>query len=709
MPGRHGSGYVEQYFTSLRAIHTASSALSAPAEKLDEIELVIDDTPVRVPKGASVLQACEAVGVDVPRFCYHQKLSVAGNCRMCLVEVAKAPKPVASCAMPAAPGMNVRTNTELVKKAREGVMEFLLINHPLDCPICDQGGECDLQEQSILFGQDRSRFVEAKRAVSDKNLGPLVKTVMTRCIHCTRCVRFAKEVAGVEDLGMTGRGNASEIGTYVDKLMTSEISGNVIDLCPVGALTSKPYAFTARPWELKHTESIDTSDAMGAAIRVDSRGPEVMRIVPRQNDAVNEDWISDKARFQYDGLKRQRLGMPMVKGPNGLAPASWADALAAVQRGLEGVQGSEMKAIAGKLADAESMMALKDLMNRLGCSNTQHEALPVDIDADARGSYIANSTIAGLEKADYVLIIGSNPRVEAPVYNARIRKMFLNGCKVGVIGEPVDLTYAYTHLGASAKDIKKSAASEFAKAMKAGAHPMIIVGPGVLHRADYKAVMKDIYDLAASTGVVRDGWNGFNMLQECASAVAALDLGFVPSPAPAAQPKFVYLLGADDFSDDHVPAGAFVVYQGHHGDKGASRADVVLPGAAYTEKAGTYVNFEGRVQQTRTAISVPGDARDDWKIVRAVSEFAGVALPYDSQEGVAARLADVSPTFLPQFRNKVQEGCLWLNGEYSKTLKGATQDAPLASRVKTFFMTDAVSRASQSMARAVQAHAAAQK
>jgi NADH dehydrogenase (ubiquinone) Fe-S protein 1 len=397
----------------------AAAAQPAPADDL--IECIVDGTPVKVPKGANVLSACTAAGVDVPRFCYHERLSIAGNCRMCLVEVEKSPKPVASCAMPAAPGMNIKTDTPLVKKAREGVMEFLLINHPLDCPICDQGGECDLQDQSMVFGSDRSRFTEVKRAVSDKNLGPLVKTVMTRCIHCTRCIRFAKEIAGTDDLGITGRGRDAEVGTYVEKLMTSELSGNVIDLCPVGALTSKPAAFTYRNWELKTTESVDTSDAMGANIRVDSRGVEVIRIVPRLNEEVNQEWISDKARFQYDALRYQRLNMPYVKGDKGLQQATWPEAFAAIQKAVAGMKGGEMRAIAGKLADAESMVALKDLFNRLGAGDLRSEGGFPDFDADVRSNYLFNSSIAGIDSADAILLIGTNPRIEAPVLNARIR------------------------------------------------------------------------------------------------------------------------------------------------------------------------------------------------------------------------------------------------------------------------------------------------
>ncbi|MEW5303975.1 MAG: hypothetical protein WDW38_003229 [Sanguina aurantia] len=683
---------------------------AAAALPPDMMEVFVNDVPVVVPKGVSVLQACDAAGIDIPRFCYHQRLSIAGNCRMCLVEIEKSPKPQASCAMPAAPGMKIKTETPVVKKAREGVMEFLLVNHPLDCPICDQGGECDLQDQAMIFGSDRSRFVENKRAVDDKNLGPLVKTVMNRCIHCTRCVRFASEVAGTADLGVTGRGRDSEIGTYVDKLLASELSGNVIDLCPVGALTSKPYAFTARSWELKSTESIDVSDGLGCNIRVDSRGTEVMRILPRLNEEVNEEWISDKARFQYDALRRQRLNMPLVKGPNGLQPSTWGDALAAVKEGLQGVKGTEIKAIAGKLADAESIIMLKDLVNKLGSGNTVHEAGFADFTGDVRSTYLANTSVMGLEQADVVLLIGTNPRLESPVYNARIRKVTLDGAQVGLLGVPADLTYKYEHLGADVAALSALAAggSSFFNKLKSAARPVVIVGPAVMRRSDREAVLKSVHELVEKAGVVKDGWNGFNVIHESASRVAALDLGFQPSVAARsnkAPAKFVYLLGADDWEDAEVPEGAFVVYQGHHGDKGAARANVVLPAAAYTEKSGTYVNFEGRVQQTRAAVPMVGDAREDWKIIRALSEVLGAQLPYNDLQAVRMRLAEVAPHF--GVLNAV-EAPVWMNGEYIKGIKdlAASQmlsSSSLATPISNFYMTDAISRASQTMAKCVQA------
>ncbi|KAG2495676.1 hypothetical protein HYH03_006276 [Edaphochlamys debaryana] len=703
-----------------RALTTSSGALAEAAKPAsappppppppppsDHMEVFVNEQPIKVPKGISVLQACDAAGIDIPRFCYHQRLSIAGNCRMCLVEVEKVPKPVASCAMPAAPGMKIKTETPMVKKAREGVMEFLLINHPLDCPICDQGGECDLQDQAMIFGSDRSRFVETKRAVEDKNLGPLVKTVMNRCIHCTRCVRFTGEVAGTAELGVTGRGRDSEIGTYVEKLVTSELSGNVVDLCPVGALTSKPYAFTARSWELKGTESIDVSDALGANIRVDSRGTEVMRILPRLNEAVNEEWLSDKGRYQYDGLKRQRLDRPMIKGPKGLQPASWGEALTAAATALSGAQPSDVRAIAGKLADAESMVALMDLMRFLGVGDLRHEGGFSDMPADVRSTYTANTTVAGIEQADVILLIGTNPRWESPVFNARIRKTFLDGAKVGLVGAAVDLTYPYEHVGSDPAALS-GGSHPFLDTLKKAARPAVIVGPGVLRRADREAVLKAVHELCTKAGVVKDGWNGFNVIHDTASRVAALDMGFAPSRAALARkaaPKVVYLLGSDDYSEADVPADAFVIYQGHHGDRGASRANVVLPGGAYTEKSGLYVNFEGRVQQTRAAVPLVGDAREDWAVVRALSEVLGKRLPYDSQAQVRSRLAQIAPHFANI--NAVQTP-VWLNGEYVKGVEqlakqAPLQNTPLQSSIDNFYMTDAISRASRTMAKCIQA------
>ena len=587
---------------------------------------------------------------------------------MCLVEVEKAPKPMASCAMPVMPEMKIFTNSALTKKAREGVMEFLLLNHPLDCPICDQGGECDLQDQAMAFGSDRSRYFFDKRTVEDKNLGPLVKTIMTRCIHCTRCVRFATEVAGVPALGTVGRGRDTEIGTYISRMFDSEVSGNVIDLCPVGALTSKPFAFTARNWELKSVESIDVHDAVGSNIIVNTRGTEVMRILPRLNEEVNEEWISDKTRFAYDGLKRQRLTVPMVKDGGVLKPTTWKAALQYVAERMSGVQGSEIQAVAGNLADAEAMIALKDLMNKLGSNSVECRQDSVIACPDLRGSYLLNSGIANLEDADAVLLLGSNPRVEAPLVNTRLRKGWLqNGLQIGYVGAPMDLTYDTDHIGDGKEALQMLADGRhpFCQVLAQAESPVIVVGTGLLSRPDAAELMPIITQLVELSGVHRpeEGWNGFNVLSTASSRVAGLDLGLVASnsaaspkvctpqhnycapwrhpsrgaPASSLREQVVYLVGADEFED--TPKDAFVVYQGHHGDKGATCADVVLPTTAYTEKDSSYCNTEGRLQHTKTAVAAPGEARDDWKVLRALSEVMGCALPYSTLPEVRTQLA----------------------------------------------------------------------
>ncbi|XP_031094649.1 NADH dehydrogenase [ubiquinone] iron-sulfur protein 1, mitochondrial [Ipomoea triloba] len=665
----------------------------------DAIEVFVDDYPVKIPKGMTVLQACEIAGVDIPRFCYHSRLSIAGNCRMCLVEVEKSPKPVASCAMPALPGMKIKTNTPVAKKAREGVMEFLLINHPLDCPICDQGGECDLQDQSMAFGSDRSRFTEMKRSVVDKNLGPLVKTVMTRCIQCTRCVRFATEVAGVQDLGILGRGSGEEIGTYVEKLMTSELSGNVIDICPVGALTSKPFAFKARNWELKGTESIDVTDAVGSNIRIDSRGPEVLRIVPRLNEDINEEWISDKTRFCYDGLKRQRLNDPMIRGADGrFKTVSWRDALAVVADVIHKVKPEEIVGVAGKLSDAESMMALKDILNRLGSNNVLCEGNGISSNADLRSEYIMNTGISGLEKADVFLLVGTQPRVEAAMVNARIRKTVrATQAKVGYIGPATDFNYDHEHLGTGPQTLTEIAEGrhQFFSALSNAKNPVIIVGAGIFEREDQDAVFAAVQNIAKKANVVRPDWNGLNVLLMNAAQAAALDLGLVPeSDKCIDSAKFLYLMGADDVNLDKLPSDAFVVYQGHHGDRSVYRANVILPASAFSEKEGTYVNTEGCAQTTVPAVPTVGDARDDWKIVRALSEVAGVPLPYDSLGAIRSRMRTVAPNLLEIDERQPATFSTLLKPECKQTIS----PAPFKPVVDNFYMTDSITRASKIMA-----------
>ncbi|XP_042017468.1 NADH dehydrogenase [ubiquinone] iron-sulfur protein 1, mitochondrial isoform X2 [Salvia splendens] len=639
----------------------------------DAMEVFVDGYPVKIPKGMTVLQACMLAGVDVPRFCYHDRLSIAGNCRMCLVEVEKSPKPVASCAMPALPGMKIKTDTPLAKKAREGVMEFLLMNHPLDCPICDQGGECDLQDQSMAFGSDRGRFTETKRSVVDKNLGPLVKTVMTRCIQCTRCVRFASEIAGVPDLGMLGRGSGEEIGTYVEKLMTSELSGNVIDICPVGALTSKPFAFKARNWELKGTESIDITDAVGSNIRIDSRGPEVMRIVPRLNGDINEEWISDKTRFFYDGLKRQRLNDPMIRGADGRFKAvSWHDALAVVAEVIHKVKPDEIVGVAGN-----------------GPSPN----------ADLRSGYIMNTSISGLEKADAFLLVGTQPRVEAAMVNARIRKTVkATNAEVGYVGPPADLNYAHKHLGTGPETLTELAEGRhpFYSVLSNAKNPVIIVGAGIFGRKDKDAIFSVVETIAKKVNAVRPEWNGLNVLLLNAAQAAALDLGLVAESEKSIESaKFVYLMGADDVNLDKTPEDAFVVYQGHHGDRGVYRANVILPASAFTEKEGTYSNTEGCAQSTVPAVPTVGDSRDDWKIVRALSEVAGVALPYDNLSAIRSRISTVAPNLL---RVDEREPAAFSTSALRPEVKEKPDAAPFRAAIENFYMTDSITRASKIMA-----------
>jgi len=688
-----------------------------------KIECFVDGKKVLVDPGTTVLQAAAMVGVEIPRFCYHERLSIAGNCRMCLVEVEKSAKPVAACAMPVMNGWSIKTNSDFTRKAREGVMEFLLVNHPLDCPICDQGGECDLQDQSMAFGSDRSRFTDneyiGKRAVEDKNLGPLVKTVMTRCIHCTRCVRFASEVAGCEDLGTTGRGNNMQIGTYVEKMLMSELSGNVIDLCPVGALTSKPYAFMARPWELRRTESIDVHDAVGSNIVVTHRTGEVLRILPRINEDINEEWLSDKSRFACDGLKRQRLTVPMMKDSNGeLKMADWEDVIITVAKVLDSTPGDRMAALVGGMADAETLVALKDLFNRLGCEDLCTESsFPMEYGAtDVRSNYLLNTTINGCEEADLVLLIGTNPRYEASLLNARLRKGWIhNELDVAVIGPEIDLTYDYEHLGDSPDILKQLAdgTHPFAKRLAAAKKPAVIIGTEALQRPDGAALMANAQKLAQDIKIKSGcgpSWRVLNVLHKVASQVAALDIGYKASVSSIKEqkPDVLFLLGADAgmVTRADLSENCFVIYQGHHGDKGAEIADLILPGAAYTEKQATYVNMEGRAQQTVAALTPPGMARNDWKIIRAISEVLGETLPYDNIQEIRARLNQVSPN-LTRY-GLVEEANFFAQAAELAALqkKLALSKDPIDVSQKLlsdYYMTDTISRASPTMAKCVTA------
>lgn len=633
---------------------------------------------------------------------------------MCLVEVEKSPKPVAACAMPVMKGWRVKTNSEMTRKAREGVMEFLLVNHPLDCPICDQGGECDLQDQSMAFGTDRSRFVDmdfkGKRAVEDKDIGPLVKTIMTRCIHCTRCIRFASEVAGVDDLGTTGRGNDMQVGTYVEKMFLSEMSGNIIDLCPVGALTSKPYSFTARPWEIRKVDSIDVLDAIGTNVVLSTRTNEVMRILPRTNEEVNEEWLADKSRFACDGLKMQRLITPMIKIDDQLQPVEWEDALVEIREKFHGVTGNEIAAVSGALTDAETLVAIKDLLNRFDSDNLCTEQCH-SLDGsgiDFRSNYILNNKIAGVEESDLIVLVGTNPRFEAPIFNARIRKCYLhNELEILVIGSKIDLNYDYHHVGSSLDDLQSllDGSHPLSDKLKKSKKPMVVVGADQLTKSpDGGAILGLVQKLSIekSTG----NWRALNILHNTASQVAAWDLGFQKGieQIKELKPKILILLGADEgkISREDLNSCATVIYIGHHGDAGAAMADIVLPGAAYTEKQASFVNTEGRSQQTVPGVTPPGLARDDWKIIRALSEVLGLPLPYDNLDEIRCRLEQVAP-------NLTRYGI----AEEANFFKIAANLAPKPSsslnldvkqkELKDYYMTDVISRASPTMAKCVQA------
>ena len=671
-----------------------------PIAKVNGVEIEFEP-------GMTVLQVAEKAGCEIPRFCYHERLSIAGNCRMCLVEVKPGPpKPQASCALPAADKQEIFTETPMVQKARKGVMEFLLINHPLDCPICDQGGECDLQDQALGYGRDDSRFAENKRAVEEKAMGPLIKTVMTRCIQCTRCVRFATEVAGVPELGLINRGEDAEITTYLENAVTSELSGNLVDVCPVGALTSRPYAFNARPWELKKTESIDVMDALGSAIRIDAKGAEVMRVQPRLNEAVNEEWISDKTRHAVDGLMRQRLDRPYVREAGRLREASWGQALAAVAGRIRSASPDRIGVIAGDLQDAESMKAARDLFTTLGVKSLDGRQDGVKLGAGPRESWLFNATLAGIEAADAMLLVGTNPRREAALLNARLRKGWLSGkARIGLIGAAAELSYPHDYLGAGPDSLKRLGETEFGKAFAAAKAPAVILGSGALARADGAAVAALAAGLSTERGLVREGWNGLNVLHSAAARVAALDMGFIPGDggmdvaamlAPGALDVLV-LLGADEIDLSGVGPETFVVYLGHHGDTGANRADVILPGAAYTEKPGIYVNTEGRVQLANRAVFPKGEAKEDWAILRALSAELGATLPYDTLDELRARLMADHPSFgqVGYAPGHASAGGLDPAALYPA---GEVSDAPFAATTPDFYQTNVIARASVVMA-----------
>lgn len=673
-------------------------------------KVTINDMEIEVEQGTSILQAAEKIGIEIPRFCYHDRLSVPANCRMCLVEVEGGPpKPAASCAMACSDGMVVHTESEMVKKARKGVMEMLLINHPLDCPICDQGGECDLQDQAYGYGFDRSRYHENKRAVEDKELGPLIKTVMTRCINCTRCVRFAEEIAGTPVLGQFNRGEDAEIGTFIDEIVSTELSGNLVDICPVGALTSKPYAFTARSWELEKTETIDVHDAVGSNIRIDSRGREVMRVLPRLHEEVNEEWISDRTRYSYDGLAKSRLDRPFVRDAESgkLREADWNEAFELITSKLSGLKGEQIAALSGDLADVESVVALKDLVTSLGSPHMDCRTDGANFDETSRAGYLFNSGIAGIDQADAILLVGTNPRHEATIINARIRRAFVERqIPISLVGEAADLTYPYAHVGTSPKDLEKLAKDYTGKVRSE--KPIMIVGMNAFRRPDGYAIHGMLQDIAESLGVVKKGWNGFNVLHDAAGRVGALDVGFVPQKGGKAFAdilagskdgtiKALFLLGADEFNARvNIGWQTFVVYIGHHGDHGARRADVVLPAAAYTEKDALYVNTEGRVQMTKRAVTPPGDARVDWTILRALSNHLGKPLSYNNHHELRERVFKEWPHL-----SKIDqiEPAKW--GKFGKKTK--TQKDGFAGNALGYYLTNPICRASPTMVKCTQA------
>jgi NADH-quinone oxidoreductase subunit G len=682
-------------------------------------KLNINGKEIEVEDGITLLQACEQAGAEIPRFCYHERLSIAGNCRMCLVEIAGIPKPMASCAMnvsdlrPNRDGTPpvIQTDTPLVKKAREGVMEFLLINHPLDCPICDQGGECDLQDQSMYYGFDGSRYRENKRAVEEKFLGPLIKTFMTRCIQCTRCVRFMTEVAGVRELGAIGRGEDMEITTYLERGLQSEMSGNIVDLCPVGALTSKPYSFIARPWELRKTESIDVMDGLGSNIRVDSRGREVLRILPRNHDGVNEEWISDKTRAAVDGLKKKRLDRPYLRRGGKLEEVSWYEAFNEIAARVKKAGSRKIGAIAGDLCAVEETFALKSLLDELGSPHRDCRQLGQKVHPKhGRASYLFNSTLAGVDHADAVLLIGVNPRKEAAVLNTRLRKAYLHSnAKFALIGPAVDLTYPYEWLGNSLKAVDAVAreGNTVLTMLRKASRPLIIVGQAAVSHEAGEDVLARAWDIAAKAMEGKDatGWHPLSVLHTSAALAGGLDIGFVPGEggldlagmlegAAGGDVEVLYLLGADEF-DVSKTGGAFVIYQGSHGDSGARIADIVLPGATYTEKNGTYVNTEGRVQLGERAVFPPGDAREDWTIIRALSEHLGAKLPFDNLKSLRAAIYKAYPHLASI------DALEPVKFEASRIGAGAAQalpDEPLPELIEDYYQTNPIARASSVMA-----------
>ena len=667
-------------------------------------KITINNKVIDFQDGMTVMQACELADVEIPRFCYHDKLSIAGNCRMCLVEMEKSPKPIASCAMPAAEGMNIKTNTELVKKARQGVMEFLLINHPLDCPICDQGGECDLQDQALHYGFDKSRYEENKRAVKNKYMGPLVSTIMTRCIHCTRCVRFSTEIAGVDDIGLLGRGENAEITTYLEKTIESELSGNVIDLCPVGALTNKPYAFQSRPWELKKTESVDVFDGMGASIRIDSKGKNVLRVLPRLNEEINEEWINDKTRFAIDGLSRQRLDKPYIKIDNKLEATSWDTALKLVASEIKKRGAENTSAFSGKFSDIESLYSTKNFLNLLNsefydCRFDNTQFVP-----GHRSSYLFNSSIQKIDEADAILIIGSNPKWEAAVLNSRIRKAYLNNnCQIALIGPKINLTYKYTHLSNDISYLNNilNEKSDFLEHLKNAKNPLMLIGSSAINYNDGIEILKICAEICNKFNIVNESENGFNILNQNISRVGALDIGFysknfdrdfkvsLTKHIRDTNPV-VFLLGLDEINFSSLK-DSFVIYIGHHGDEGANNADIILPSPAFPEKTSTFVNIEGRVLQTTKCFNPIGEAKEEWKIFRALSQEFKEQLKFNN-------LKELRQEIIKKFPHLNQLNILPNKSEVNFGKSHIIDNNEIEYNIKNFYMTDSISRASVNMA-----------
>ena len=668
------------------------------------ITVFINGKSYEVEPGYSIIQVCEMFGIEIPRFCYHEKLQIAGNCRMCLVSVKGSPKPVASCAMPIADKMEIHTDTQQVKQMREGVMRFLLANHPLDCPICDQGGECDLQDQAMHYGVGHSDFSESKRAVSQKYFGRLVATNMTRCIHCTRCVRFMSDVAGTHELGMVNRGGSQEIVCLSESGFLSEISGNIIDLCPVGALTSRQNAFKSRPWELRHVETIDVMDALGCAIRIDCRGNEIFRILPRLNEDINEIWISDKTRFAYDGLSAQRIDRPYARKNNKLEEVTWPEAINIIASNIARIKssgsGNSAAAIIGDMVDCESMIVLNDIMSYLDSPNIDCRQDKAFIPGDERSGYLFNSTIAGIDKADFILLLGVNPRIDAPILNARIRKRYIAGnLTVANLGASNNLTYPVTELGVSPDTLTEilSGTHEICQEIKRSVRPMMILGMDLFTRSDAEGIMYYVSQIADQLGFIQEGWNGFNVLHRAAARVGGLELGLVPRPGGmnvaqmlqhSESIDFLYLLGADEIDMSRV-SSKFVIYQGHHGDNGAHRADVVLPGSTYTEKDCSYINTEGRLQECTRAVQPPGLAKEDWRILCDIACAASIGLPYNTLEGVRDRLLQS----LPGSRYGEINPALWKPYCKPSTLSSI----PISAQKINFYMTDSISRMSRTM------------